>query len=132
MTITLRSESASELTFEQMDSNLLEVRNYDLSFTATGGSNADEVLWAYIAARPLKLPVALDSSLMTVIGATAALTLVFKKNDIEVGSVTFDAGAATFDFPSEETLNPGDVLTITSSGDYEFVTLALTVRSLIN
>lgn len=132
MTITLRSEKGSELTFTEMDDNFLAIRERELAFFVSGGSADDEVIWSFVTMRTLLLPTGLTGS-QVIAHATPPLTgsFLIKVDTLAAGTINFASGVGSFVFGGFQELPPGTELSVVSNGDYTFDTLAVTFRALL-
>lgn len=86
-------------------------KNYDLHNFGNGKPNVNEVLGRMISVRSFTIPVnCVGSYAFCTTAPTAAFSISILKNGVQVGTISFAAGATsgTFALATAVTYNPGD------------------------
>jgi len=133
MTVTLRSEKGSELSFAEMDANFTEVRNIEFAFFVTEGAASGETVWSYVLTRGVTFPANFDASQAS-LNAAVMVDCVFsiRLDGDEAGTLSFVGGVATFDLAASLDASAGNTLSLVSTDDYEFTSLSVTLRATRN
>lgn len=113
---------------DALDDLHIATNTFEIALTATDGASADEVLWSYTTARAYTLPENLTGSVGTV-GAGGLVTTIFdiQRNGTTVGAVEIFENDVSFSLPTESSFQPGDTLSLVSTGVSVFDSVSVTL-----